>query len=345
MSIAPKISILLPNLNNRRYLDERIDCILNQTYTDWELVIVDNYSDDGAWEFFKKIAISDSRIRIFQAPRNGMYANWNNCIRLARGEYIYIATSDDTMTHDCLECLVAALDEYPQCDIAHCCLKIIDENGNPWPSQWDQWNKVLFYGDLIQRMHIRKAPYDGYVHAGWSTVYTSVTQLLIRRSLFNKIGFFRNDLGSVADFEWELRAALVSDVIHIPRYLATWRRHSAQATQSQYLKTADFSRKLIGMVESAFKEIQYLNKNLRKNDLLALQHIYKRQLVSRYLKESSSTAKTILLIFNNMKNYPYETFELIVNKISMNKKCKIDIDNYINAIIKGRNLENNIVII
>ena len=57
MNSTPKVSILLPNLNNRRYLDERIDCILNQTFTDWELVIVDNYSDDGAWEFFRNCRI------------------------------------------------------------------------------------------------------------------------------------------------------------------------------------------------------------------------------------------------------------------------------------------------
>src|SRR4030095_3739406 len=162
MSPVPIVSILLPNLNNRQYLDERVDCIIGQTFQDWELVIVDNYSDDGAWEFFQKVASSDSRIRISQAPRNGMYANWNNCIRQAQGKNIYIATSEDTMTPACLECMVAALEAYPQCDIAHCCLKLIDEDGNPYPAQWDQSEKVRFYGNLIKQVHIRKAPYDGY---------------------------------------------------------------------------------------------------------------------------------------------------------------------------------------
>ena len=163
---------------------------------------------------------------------------------------------------ECLECLVDALEAYPQCDIAHCCLKIIDEDGNPFRIQWEQQDKVLFYGDSIRRMHIRKAPYDGFVHAGWGVVYTSITQLLIRSSLFDKIGLFRNDLGSIADFEWEMRAALVSDVIHIPKYLATWRRHSAQATHSQRPNTADRSRKMLDMVESAFNKVRHLNKNL-----------------------------------------------------------------------------------
>ena len=345
MNSAPKVSILLPNLNNRNYLDERIDCIFSQTFTDWELVIVDNYSDDGAWEFFKKVAGADSRVRISQAPRNGMYANWNNCIKQARGEYIYIATSDDTMMPECLECLVNALEAYPQCDIAHCCLKIIDEHGNPFHTQWAQWELVRFYGDLIQRIHIRKAPYDGFVHAGWGCVYMSITQLLIRSSLFDKIGLFRNDLGSLADFEWEMRAALISDVIHFPKYLATWRRHPAQATQNKYFSTADFPKKLIGMIESAFNKVQHLNKDINYKDLQALQYIYKRQLINRSLKESSSIFDIFYLVYMNSKNNTKETFECLINKMSMNTICKINIHKYINTILINKKLEDNIIVI
>jgi len=173
-----KVSILLPNFNNRPYLEERIRTIFGQTYSDWELIIVDNYSDDGAWEFFQELAKTDSRVRISQAPRQGMYANWNNCIRLARGEYVYIATSDDTMAPGFLEKMVTALDEYPECDLAHCKLKIIDENGKPHPTlNWDKFYCTTYFGDIIEQKHIRLAPHDGLLHCGVKTVYTSITQL------------------------------------------------------------------------------------------------------------------------------------------------------------------------
>ena len=107
---APRVSVCLPNLNNRAYLEERIATIEAQSFKDWELVICDNFSDDGAWEFFQELAKRDSRVRISQEPRAGMYANWNNCIVKARGEFIYVATSDDTMAEDCLEKMVKALD-------------------------------------------------------------------------------------------------------------------------------------------------------------------------------------------------------------------------------------------
>src|SRR5262249_49784139 len=108
----PKLSICVPNLNNRRFLRERFAAIYQQTFQGWELIVVDNYSDDGAWEFLQEQASRDRRIRLSQAPREGLYANWNNCIRQASGEYVYIATSDDTMAPDCLEKLTAALETH-----------------------------------------------------------------------------------------------------------------------------------------------------------------------------------------------------------------------------------------
>jgi len=54
-STSPRISILLPWLNARQFLEEQIDSILAQTFTDWEVIVLDSYSDDGSWEFFQVI--------------------------------------------------------------------------------------------------------------------------------------------------------------------------------------------------------------------------------------------------------------------------------------------------
>jgi hypothetical protein len=64
---------------------------------------VDNYSEDGAWKYIQELAAYEPRMRNSQAPRQGLYANWSNCVKLARGEYVYVATSGDTMAPDCLE--------------------------------------------------------------------------------------------------------------------------------------------------------------------------------------------------------------------------------------------------
>jgi len=66
----PLVSVLLPNLNNVRYLPERLETIYSQTVKDWELIIVDSYSDDGAWELLLQHASRESRMRLSPAPRS-----------------------------------------------------------------------------------------------------------------------------------------------------------------------------------------------------------------------------------------------------------------------------------
>ncbi len=121
-----RVSIILPNLNHLRFLPDRIDTILNQTFTEWECIVIDGYSDDGSWEYIKERTGDDQSFRLYREPPKGPYDAWNKGISRAEGQYIYIATSDDTMAPRCLEVMFNALENYRQCQIAHCCLKVID---------------------------------------------------------------------------------------------------------------------------------------------------------------------------------------------------------------------------
>jgi glycosyltransferase involved in cell wall biosynthesis len=253
---APRVSICLPNLNNRLYLEERIATIEAQTFTDWELVVCDNYSDDGAWEFFQELAKRDSRMRISQEQREGMYANWNNCIRQARGEFVYVATSDDTMAADCLEKMVKALDENRDCDLAHCPMKVIDQHGGPGP---DWWSKSSLFAkssaEIMKRRHKRIAPYDGILCLLGDNIYSSVTQLLIRRSLFDKVGLYKADWGSLGDFHWNLRAALAASAVHVPDTWGGWRMHPSQATAAVGLNSPEHQAKIDAMIDDVMEDV------------------------------------------------------------------------------------------
>ena len=142
--MTPRVSICVPNLNMLPFLRERFATILGQTLQEWELFVYDSYSNDGAWEFIQQLAIRESRMRIAQGPREGPYPAWNECLRQTTAEFVYIATSDDTMAPDCLEKMVAALDRHQDCDLAHCPFVAIDESGAPvaepkWPECSPFW--------------------------------------------------------------------------------------------------------------------------------------------------------------------------------------------------------------
>jgi hypothetical protein len=251
--MTPLVSICVPNLNTRPFLPERFETIFNQTYGNWELLAYDSYSTDGSWEYINQLAQREPRMRAWQGPREGAIGSWTPCVREARGDYVYIATSDDTMPPDCLEKLVAALQAHPDCDIAHCRLRTIDEEGNDTDSNWWPTGSTFARssGHLLQRPHIRRAPYDGLLHLLNSPVYISITQLLIRRSLFNRIGLFKSEWGSIGDYNWNMRAGLVANTIHVPDTWGGWRVHSKQATAGAAIGSLEHSGKIQGMIDDA----------------------------------------------------------------------------------------------
>lgn len=247
------VSICVPLLNGRRYLPERLDTICGQSYKDMDIFVYDSFSDDGSWEYCMERAREDPRMRLVRGPREGVYPAWNQCIAQTTGEYVYFATADDTMALTCIEALVSALEGHPECDIAYCPLVIIDENGSKsvaegWPECTSLKEGV---GALLDGRHIRHAPFDGFMHLTGRHVIFSITQVLIRRSLFARVGEFTSRWGSSSDFNWEMKAGLLSNVIHVPDTWASWRKHPAQLTASVQAHTEEFQDRIDEMIEDA----------------------------------------------------------------------------------------------
>ncbi len=95
------------------------------------------------------------------------------------------------------------------------------------------------------------APSDGLLHLTGEHVVLSITQLLIRRSLFSRTGLFESKWGSVGDFNWEMKAGLLANMVHVPDTWATWRIHSAQATATVDVFSLERSQKIDEMIEDA----------------------------------------------------------------------------------------------
>jgi hypothetical protein len=254
---GPRVSICVPNLNTRPFLQERFRTILDQTLQDFELLVYDSYSDDGAWDEIRDLAAREPRMRAWQGPREGTPGSWSPCVREARADYVYIATSDDTMPRDCLRTLVGALEAHPDCDVAHCPLRPIDANGRAVPATAEWWARDSIFarssGALLHRAHVRRAPFDGLLHLEGGSVYVSITQLLIRRSLFDRIGLFESRWGSVGDFHWCMRAGLAANTVHVPGTWGGWRVHPGQATAGVTVGSPEHGRKVDDMIDDALE--------------------------------------------------------------------------------------------
>lgn len=225
-----RVSVCLPNLNTSPYLKERLESIRGQSFQYWECIVSDNFSDDGSWEIFREIANVDSRFKLKQEPRDsaGMYPNWNHCLDRASGEFVYIATSDDTMRSDFLEKTVLALDRNAKASVVVSDFDEIDCEGSPITKE-DSWHR-RFYGDSMQQSGLRSRLSEFVATVALGTTWFTITSVLFRRSLLERTGYFPTVFGSHGDNLWTARAALAGDVVYLPERLATFRRHETQAT-------------------------------------------------------------------------------------------------------------------
>lgn len=229
-----------------------MDSILGQTFADWELVVIDSGSDDGSREVLQRYADADRRICLHQGPRDGIYNNLNRAVEQAAGEFLYVAPADDTMAPDFLEQTVQALEQNPRCDLAHAWIRFSGEDERELQAWWESGSLfACSSGKWLRRRHVRLAPYDGLLHLSGSTVFTSLTQLLIRRSLVERIGLFKSQWGSVGDFNWEMRAGLVANTVHVPETWGGWRVHRQQATAAVEYRSSRHESRIREMVEDA----------------------------------------------------------------------------------------------
>ena len=130
---VPKISIIVPNYNHSSFLEERLDSIFNQTYSNFEVILLDDASTDGSVSILKSYENHSkvSHIIINQENSGSPFVQWKRGMELAQGEYIWLAESDDTCDRRFLEVMMHFIAETNEpLDLVYCQSVDIDEHGN-----------------------------------------------------------------------------------------------------------------------------------------------------------------------------------------------------------------------
>ena len=232
----PEVTVAIPAYNASRYLAETIDAVRRQSFTDWELVVVDNASTDDTGLVIERIfeAANDTRMRVVRNSRTVSPAdNWNIAISHARGRYLKLLCADDLPTADCLERQVAALDDNPSASLAAGSRIIINGRGRRLFVRNGIGRTGLYPG----RRMIRRC-----IMSGTNIIGDPVT-VMWRRSAMEQVGVF--DTGSLycIDVEYWLRLLGVGDLYYDAVPVGFYRVH-AQATATSLTKVTvdDFER-------------------------------------------------------------------------------------------------------
>lgn len=130
-NMSPKVSVIVSNYNHSAYLKERIDSILNQTYQDFELIILDDCSTDNSMSIIESYRNNSHVTHVVQNEQNSgsPFLQWHKGIALAQGEYIWIAESDDAAHPQFQSTLVGQLVCHPEAVLAYSHSLWVDEKG------------------------------------------------------------------------------------------------------------------------------------------------------------------------------------------------------------------------
>lgn len=175
--MSPKFSFVLPAYK-ASYLNEAIDSILNQTYADFELIVVNDASPEDIDSIVSKF--SDSRIVYYENSENiggkDLVDQWNHCLSYANGAFIILASDDDVYDPYYLAEINRLICKYPQCDVFSVTVSLINSKGN-----------IIREDKPIQEFET----YNDYVRTklrGWVT--SNIASYCFRRDALEKIGGF-----------------------------------------------------------------------------------------------------------------------------------------------------------
>ena len=129
---SPYVSVIIPNYNHSRYLDQRIQSVLTQTYNNFELIILDDNSTDNSVDVINKYRNNPriTNIVINEKNSGSTFIQWNKGFQLAKGEIIWIAESDDFCEPDFLERLIDAYNAHPDSVVVYSGSQYVDSEGN-----------------------------------------------------------------------------------------------------------------------------------------------------------------------------------------------------------------------
>lgn len=247
--MIPSVSLIVPVYNVRPYIHKCIKSILNQTFTDFELILVDDGSDDGSGDVCDQYAISDSRIIVIHKNNGGQSSARNTGLEIAKGRYIGFVDADDYIAPSMVETLFDLAAKY-DADITECGYKsifpdkeLICEFGN---------GLEFGEGDFLVEKYIK------------GDIFYGIVTKFFKKGLFNKIRFPE---GRIYEDTWmtlyfcldKLRYVRIDDPLYfyVQTYNSTLRSEVTQRKAREYIYILESQ---LEMINEKVSDIQLKNK-------------------------------------------------------------------------------------
>ncbi len=219
MSAKTQVSVILPTYNRCGFIGKAIESVIAQTYTAWELIIVDDGSTDQTENVVKIYAGRDSRIRYIKQKNAGCASARNRALAEAKGQYITFLDDDDLFRPDKLSVQIEFLEKNPQFGFVYSDSKLIDRDGN-------------------HLRNIPEVPQTSFLELIMGFAVPPIA-ILARKECFDKVGGFCTKLRSSDDFDMWLRIAKEFPIAYYPNMVASYIWHDSNLTLNQRKTTCN----------------------------------------------------------------------------------------------------------
>ena len=316
--MQPAVSIIMPTYNRADYLKKSIQSVLDQTFIDFEIIVMNNYSTDNTLEAIN--SFNDSRIKVINFKNDGIIAkSRNQGIMQSVGKYVAFLDDDDLWCPDKLELQIKYLLEHPEFDLVYSNALIIDEHGTKKGLLKDSKDAKTgqVFLDLL---------YDNFI---------PVLTVLMKRKIIETSGLFNEapSMRAAEDYEYWLRAALKFNFGYVDKALTLYRIHNESVSMAinRPLLTQKTLRSFMlypEVPEKYSKNIAYNIERLNSDisvyywsisDKINARVFAKKYLIFNLKKIHLLNAAAGLVLYVII-NFDYDTFEGLVKYISRMRK-------------------------
>ncbi|HEY9297274.1 MAG TPA: glycosyltransferase [Phormidium sp.] len=237
----PLISVIIPLYNSEKTIRETLESVFQQTFSDFEIIAVNDGSKDSTLDIIT--SIQDPRLKIFSYPNGGISVSRNQGLSHAQGEFIAFLDHDDLWTREKLESQLKALQENPQAAVAYSWVDLIDEANQ-----------------FIRPVPRTRVTDNAYEKLLLSNFVHTASNPLIRKEALIKVGGFDESITGPDDWDLFLRLAASYQFVTVPQVQILYRMTTGAVSANVFKIEAAYLRMLERAFDRASESLQHLKK-------------------------------------------------------------------------------------
>ncbi len=239
------VSVVVASYNHAEYLEQRMDSLINQTYQDIEILVIDDCSTDGSVEVLRKYE-SHSKVRLIIREKNGGWVTVSNQgVAISSGEFVIFANCDDSCEPQMIERLVKAMYEHPTAGISFCRSLMVDENNHVLGEDIDI-QEASFRSRCATNTLIHGFEMSRFLLRG--CVIPNLSAALFRADCFENCGKLSSDYRACSDWDIFFRIVRLYDVSYVAEPLNHFRQHGTTIRSAMKMRATfdEYFRVLFG---------------------------------------------------------------------------------------------------